>query len=359
MIDLAQSDTVPKLTSIVSESLPHLKRGAIREFINILKEHRYFKEDSWNRTDRIYTFENGSQIEFFGADQSDKFRGPRRDRLFINEANNITLNAFDQLEVRTRENIWLDWNPTSEFWFYTDVMIQREHDLDHITLTYLDNEALDESTIKAIESRRSNKNWWKVYGEGQLGEVESRVYTGWQIIEDIPHEARLERRGLDYGYTNDPTTIVDIYYYNGGYIFDEVVYQKGLGNKAIADAILAMMQPSTLVRPDSAEPKSNDELRSYGVNVLPCTKGPGSINQGIQYIQSQRISVTKRSINLIKEYRNYLWITNKDGITINEAQDYNNPCLDAARYGMEQLREYPDEVHADSYYRPLSTDTGY
>lgn len=332
LIAMAQTDTKKTLTSVIAESTPHLKRGAMRDFKNIMQDHRYWKDDNWNATDSIYTFETGSQIEFFPADQSDKLRGARRDRAFINEANNVPLDAFDQIEVRTKEFIYLDWNPTNEFWFYTDVKDKRE-DVEHIVLTYKDNEALSKEIIAAIESRKERKGWWKVYGEGQLGEVEGKIYKDWQVIDEIPHEARLERYGLDYGYTNDPTAIVAIYYYNNGYILDEITYQKGLSNKQIADILLN--QIPSLVVPDSAEPKSNDELVAYGVNILPANKGQGSVLQGIQWIQHQRISVTKRSVNILREYRNYLWKTDKDGKILNEPEHQFSHSMDAIRYGME------------------------
>jgi len=314
--------------------MPHLKRGAMRDFLNIMEGHGYFSESRWNRTEFIYTFETGSKIEFFSLDMPHKVRGPRRDRLFINEANNNLKETYDQLEVRTNEEVWLDWNPTNEFWFYTDLMGQPN--VDFITLTYRDNEGLPQSIVESIESRKGNKAWWQVYGEGQLGEVEGKIFTGWQIIDEIPHEARLERYGLDFGYSNDPSAIVAIYYYNGGYILDEITYQKGLSNKQLADII--SNQPKALVMADSAEPKSIDELKLYGVNILPTVKGQGSVNQGIQYVQDQQISITKRSVNGIKEYRNYMWDTDRDGTIINKPIDMWNHFLDATRYGFESLR---------------------
>lgn len=347
LIDEAQSDVTPKLTSITSESMPHLKRGAIRDFLNIMQEHNYYKEDRWNRTDFIYTFETGSKIEFFSLDMPHKVRGPRRDRLFINEANNIPKETFDQLEVRTRDEIWLDWNPTNEFWWYTDIMPTM--DVDFLVLTYKDNEGLPQSIVESIESRKGNKNWWRVYGEGQLGEVEGMIFTNWRIIDEIPHEARLERRGLDFGYTVDPSALIDIYVYNGGFIFDERLYQKGMSNKQIADFTKNLDQAQTLVIADSSEPKSIDEISSYGVNVLPAQKGPGSVNQGIQYVQDQQISVTKNSVNLIREKRNYMWKTDKDGKIMNVPEDMWNHGMDAVRYGMESLKPKHTEVHA---YKP-------
>ena len=334
LINAAQSDRQPTLTSIVSESFPHLKRGVMRDFLSIMEAHRYFKADRWNKTDFIYTFETGSKIEFFSADQPSKVRGPRRDRLFINEANNVPYEAFDQLEVRTKDYIFLDWNPTTEFWFYDKV--QGRDDVEHIIITYRDNEALDEQIVRSIEQRKGNKAWWQVYGEGLLGEIETRIYRGWAILDEIPEEATLKRYGLDFGYSNDPTAIVGIYYHNGRYIWDEVAYQKALSNKMIADILL--QQPKAIVVADSAEPKSIDEIKSYGVQVIPANKGQGSVLQGIQNVQQQWISVTKRSINLIKEYRNYVWITDKDGRILNEPLDIYNHAMDAGRYALENLK---------------------
>lgn len=325
-----------ELISVVSESFPHLRRGAMRDFLNIMQTHHYFKDELWSKTDYTYTFETGSKIEFFSADQPGKVRGPRRDVLYINEANNIPYEAYDQLAVRTRKVIWLDWNPTNEFWWYTDVAPHYEHDF--LTLTYKDNEALDQSIVEDIEAHRHNKTWWTVYGLGQLGEVEGKIYTNWQIIDEVPHEARLERRGIDFGYSNDPTAIVDVYSYNGGFILDEQLYRKGMSNKAIADFVNNLPNPQAIVIADSAEPKSIDELKLYGLNVLPAQKGPGSIAQGIQYVQDQKISITKRSINGIKEYRNYLWMTDKDGKIVNVPEAGLDHFLDAARYALETYR---------------------
>lgn len=330
---------LPTLTSVVSESFPHLKRGAIRDFLLIMDEHKYFDPARWNKTDYTYTFETGSKIEFFSADQAGKVRGPRRDRLFINEVNNISFETFEQLEVRTKDFVYLDWNPTNEFWFYTDMKGQRK-DIDHIILTYKDNEALGASIVDSIEQRRNRKGWWQVYGEGQLGEVEGKIYRDWMIIDDIPHEARLERYGLDFGYTNDPTAIVAIYRYDGGYILDEVTYHKGLANKQIADTL--QNQPQGLVIADSAEPKSIDEIKAHGINILPAEKGKDSVSNGIQLVQDQRISMTKHSVHLIKEYRNYLWETDKEGKILNVPEKGYGHCMDAVRYALTSLLKKPN-----------------
>lgn len=332
LIDKCQRDNRGDVTSIVSESFPHLKRGAIRDFLSILETQKYFIPERWNRTDYIYTFETGAVLEFFSADQPSKVRGPRRKRLFINEANNIALETFEQLEVRTTDEIYLDWNPTNEFWFYTDIQPKRT-DVEHIILTYKDNESLHPNIVSSIEQRRNRPGWWKVYGEGQLGEVEGLIYKGWLVIDEIPHEARLLSYGIDYGYTNDPTAICAIYYLNGGYIIDEIAYTKGLSNKQIADILLAL--PSAPIFPDSAEPKSNDELRSYGLTVMQTTKGKGSVSQGIAFVQAQKMSVTKRSVNFIKDYRNYLFAVDKNGKVTNEPDHTFSHGPDSWRYGMQ------------------------
>ena len=335
LIVLAQHDKVPTITSVVSESFPHLRRGAMRDFKAILEAQNAFFEEQWNKTDSIYTLENGSQIEFFSADQPAKVRGPRRDRLFLNEANNIPYEIADQLIIRTKEFVFADWNPVSEFWAYE--MCNTRNDVDFLTLTYKDNEALNANIVKEIEMHKVNKQWWTVYGLGQLGEIESRIYTGWKLdIDVIPQEAKLMRKGLDFGYSNDPTALIDIYYYNGGYIIDELVYQKGLSNKQIYDVYTNSKKALTIG--DSANPKDIEELRQYGMLILPASKGPGSVNQGIQYVQEQRISVTKRSTNVIKEYRNYTWETDTDGKIINEPIGIWNHAMDAIRYGFTSLK---------------------
>ncbi len=342
LIDMAQRDKVGTLTSVVSESMPHLKKGCIRDFKRIMKEHDYWKEKNWFETDKIYTLETGSQMEFFGADQSDKLRGGRRDRLFINECNNVSFQAFEELEVRTRELVFLDWNPVSEFWFNTEVLGKRG-DVEHIILNYLDNEGLDEESRKSIETRKNRRGWWKVYGLGELGEIEGKIYSDWKIIDEIPHEARLERYGLDFGYTNDPTSIVAIYYFNGGWILDEVCYKKGMSNQDIANTFKAIKEK--LVIADSAEPKSIDEIRSYGLNIQPTQKGKDSVRTGIQLVQDQPISITKQSVNGIREYRNYLWIVDKNGRVLNEPEKGNDHFLDAVRYALSTLGRLKQEAN--------------
>lgn len=330
LIDRAQSEK-GKVFSVVSESLPHLKKGAMRDFLAIMEGHGYFKEESWNRSDNIYTFESGTKMEFFGAESADKVRGPRRDVLFENECNNLDYETHTQLAIRTNEDIYLDYNPVGEFWVHQEIIPNHEHDF--LILTYKDNDGLPETIVKELESRKNKKSWWRVYGEGQLGDLEGKIYSGWEIIDEVPHGARLMRRGLDFGYSQDPCAIVAIYEWEGGYILDEELYEKFYSNKKIADHIL-QQQEQCLVIADSSEPKSIDEIRGYGVNVIGANKGPGSVNQGIKFVQDQKIWITRRSVNGIREYRNYLWKTDKDGRILDVPEDgQEDHYMDAERYG--------------------------
>lgn len=357
LIGYAQGDTTPTLTSVVAESIPHLKRGAMRDFKRILSSHNVWDDKKWNVVDSTYTFANGSQIEFFSTDNGDKLRGARRDRCFMNEANNNSLDAFEQLEVRTKDFFIIDYNPTNEFWVQNEI-IPKRNDVDFIILTYKDNEACPPEIVASIEQRMSRKGWWQVYGMGILGEVEGKIYKGWEIIDEIPKNARLERYGLDFGYTNDPSSIVAILKYDGGYIIDEVLYQKGMSNKQIADTILSTEAPA-LVIADSAEPKSIDDIKGYGVNILPANKGKDSVKNGIQFVQDQKMSVTKRSVNVIREYRNYLWMTDKDSTIINEPEHTYSHSMDAIRYAMSSLNIQPIMVSFQTQgVNPMFNDLG-
>lgn len=334
LIDMAGSNK-SLVISVVSETMPHLKRGAIRDFISIMQSRGYFKPGSWNRTDYIYTFESGSIIEFFSADSPDKVRGPGRDVLFLNECNNVPHETYTQLVIRTRQIVYVDFNPVSEFYIHTEVMPKTAHDF--VKLTYKDNEALPVEIVKEIESRRDNENWWRIFGEGEIGLNEGQVFTGWQLIDEVPAEARLERYGLDFGYTIDPSALVAIYRYQGGYVLDEILYERGQSNKQLADVIAA--QPAALVVADSAEPKSIDDIGSYigKLRIMGAEKGPDSVAHGIQIVQDQQIYVTKQSTNIIKEYRNYLWKTDRQGKSLNvPAHDFSH-SMDATRYALSDL----------------------
>jgi phage terminase large subunit len=171
---------------------------------------------------------------------------------------------------------------------------------------------------------------------GEPASKELKVYKDWGIVDEIPHEAKLERFGLDFGYTNDPSAIIAIYYFNGGYILDEICYQKGLSNRQIAD-IIKQQEQQAIVIADSAEPKSIDEIMMYGLTVLPTEKGQDSVRNGISVVQAQRVSITKRSLNLKKEYDNYLWMTDKNGKILDKPEHEYSHAMDALRYGLTSI----------------------
>ena len=345
LIDYCQSAEGNKLATVTSESYPHLLKGAIADFQNIMKDRGYWRDDLWHDTKHVYSFEKGNKLEFATFDTYSKAHGSRRDVLFVNEGNNMPYNIVDQLMVRTRETVWLDWNPTAEFWFYNEILGRRD-DVDFITLTYKDNEALDELTVKEIESHKYNRAWWQVYGEGQLGDLEGRIYTGWKEIDAIPEEARLLKYGLDFGYSVDPTACDAIYKWNDAFVIDEVIHQVKLSNREIAEALLSLERAPVIA--DSAEPKSIAEMKDeYGVPIFPVVKGADSVRQGIQAVQDQKIFITKRSIHILKEYRNYLWLVNKEGIVTNEPSDIWNHHMDAIRYAISFGKSKVEWQHSD------------
>lgn len=293
-------------------------------------------DERFNRTLLKYTFANGSYIEFFSADQSDKLRGARRNVLYINECNNITFDSYLQLAIRTSDEIWLDFNPSHEFWAHTE--LSNDEDAEWLTLTYKDNEALAESLVKEIEKAREKAktsdywaNWWKVYGLGQLGILDGVIFTNWKIIDQMPPEARYKSTGLDFGFTNDPTAAIDKYEWNGAPVYDEIIYQKGLLNSEISQILKQDIKRNVIA--DSADPKSIKEISNYGITIKGAEKGKDSVNFGIQTIQKyDTFYVTSRSINLIGELRKYSWDKDKTGKTLNVPIDMYNHGIDATRY---------------------------
>jgi phage terminase large subunit len=320
--------------SIVAESIPHLKRGAIKDFKKIMVSTKRWVDSRWNATDFKYTFANGSYIEFFSADLDSKLRGARRDRLYMNEANNMTFHAYTELAMRTKQSVFLDWNPTAEFWFHKELM--NDSNVDYITLTYKDNEAAPQSAVDFIERAKEKgarsdywRNWYNVYGLGQIGTLEGVIFNNWKQIDKIPQEARLLGHGMDFGYTNDPTTIISLYKYNEQFILHEALYQKGMSNRDIYN--VAKNLGGYFVA-DSAEPKSIAELQSYGLAVMGAEKGSGSVLHGIQALQSVELLVTSQSTNLIKELRNYTWDRDKNGTLLHKPIAAYDHCVDGARY---------------------------
>ena len=339
--------TEPNLEiSVVSESIPHLRRGALKDFLKILLMLNRYRDSQFNKSTLKYTFTNGSYIEFFSVDQPDKLRGARRNILYINEANNIPFDAYNQLAIRTSGDIWIDYNPTNEFWAHKQVLIDDDAEL--AVLTYKDNEALSQTIVKEIEKAREKAktstywdNWWKVYGLGQVGSLEGVCITDWREI-DLPKEARLLCYGMDWGYSNDPTSLVALYKWNNAYIFDEILYQKGLLNSEISN-LLKSHEIKEIIYADSAEPKSIAELQSYGHQILPVSKGRDSIVYGINLINQNEVYVTSRSKNLINELRNYIWLKDKEGNKMNKPIDAYNHAIDAMRYAITSQLADPNK----------------
>jgi phage terminase large subunit len=320
--------------SIVAESIPHLRRGAIKDFIKIMNWVGNFKDDNWNKSNLIYNFSNGSYIEFFSADMPDKLRGARRDILFINECNNVTFESYQQLSIRTKKFIYLDYNPTNEFWVHTELLSDKNSDF--VILTYKDNEALDKAIVSEIERAKDKAltssywaNWWNVYGLGQIGSLEGVIFNNWKQIDTIPNDAKLLGTGIDFGYTNDPTAIIEVYKWNNQRILNEICYQTQLSNAQISKYITNRLPCYC----DSAEPKSIAELRRLGLNATGVKKGADSINFGIQIMQEQDYLITKSSVNLINEFRKYSWDKDKrTGSQTNKPIDMFNHAMDAVRY---------------------------
>lgn len=330
-----------KLISIAGVNMPHLKRGAKRDLKNILTENNYwdYYKIVENKAESTFTFFNGTVIEFLALDEG-KARGARRDVLFVNECNLIDYETFNQLEIRTKESIYIDYNPTSEFWAHTELVGVRD-DVDFIIVTYKQNEALDKAIVQALERRKHNKNWWRVYGEGQIGELEGLVYSGWQSVDRIPDSAGLIGYGLDFGYTNDPTAIVCVYKHEGGYLLDEICYRTGLFNSDIADILIEHNLQNVLGVGDSSEPKSIAEIASRGINLIGATKtsqdkGKTYNQWAISKIQEMNIYYTNSSVNLRKEYLGYMWASDRTGKTLNVPVDGMDHCLDAMKYRLIQ-----------------------
>ena len=333
---ICPADPEPTITSVVSENLPHLKRGAIRDFQKIMAGDGRWNEKRWNRTDCIYEFPNGSILEFFGCDSPGKVHGPARTRLFINEAQNVDWEVARQLMVRTTGLVMWDYNPTHRFWAHEQ--FEADPECVHVHSTYKDNEQLAAWTVKDIERNKNDKSWWRVYGQGLVGVLEGQIYQNFTLVDSLPDPAGFtETYGLDFGFTNDPTAIVHCLIHTGRkeIWLDEVCYQRGLDNGMIAALLKQQGLRSSggpVVYADCAEPKSISEINSYGLNVLKSDKGAKIKDQAL-WINGFRLFVTKRSVNLTKELRNYQWQKKADGTLTNEPVDIWNHACDAFRYG--------------------------
>ena len=335
-----------KKCTIVAETIPAVKEGALEDFLNIMQDTGRFIADRFNRNSLSYTFANGSKVQFKSFENEGKAKAAgKRDLLFINECNHIPFKIADALMTRTNDVIWLDFNPDNEFWAHTEILPMP--DSEFLLLKYSDNEALPATILtdlmQKVEKAKTSTywaNWCKVYIDGEIGNLQGVVYPNWAQIDTLPEDARLERIGLDFGFSNDPTAAVGIYRYDGGWIWDEIIYQTGLVNSEVA----ALLKDYKRVRVvcDSAEPKSIVELKRAGVNAHGALKGRDSVLHGIQLINSEKISVTSRSTNIIRELRKYCWKEDRGGEITNTPIDAFNHAMDGVRYAMQDIIHKPN-----------------
>lgn len=340
---IARWSAKPLVISVVSESMPHLKKGCIRDFKEIVQNEQSWNEDDWNATDKFYKVRN-SVIEFFSADTSGKVHGARRDILYLNECINIEYEIYRQLDIRTTQTVFLDCNPSFEFWLDNRVLMIPKDEKDPDVLienkkailihsTYKDNEFLEQTQIDAIESNKHDKDWWRVYGEGLTGNLKGSIMKEWDIVSEMPTEYKKRWIGIDFGFTNDPTAIVDIRLSGGELWIDELLYTTGYDNLMIAAHLeLCKVPKDTPIVADSAEPKSISEIRSKGWKVEPALKGKDSVTNGIQILNRYKKHLTNNSTNIIKEYRNYRWREDEFGNSTNTPMDKYNHSIDAQRY---------------------------
>ncbi len=344
LIDIAAKNKTE--ISVVSESIPHLRRGAIKDFAKVMQWTGRWVADRWNKTLLTYHFANGSVIEFFSADSEARLRGARRQVVYINEANNIDFESYYQLAIRTSEAIYIDFNPTHEFWAHTEVLPEQDAEL--VILTYNDNEALPDTIKRDIELNRTKAetsaywaNWWKVYGLGQVGTLQGAIYEDFEVVEGIDvSRAKFVALGLDWGFSNDPTALVAIYRQGDCLLIQELLYSTGLTNQDIADKLRSLgITRAWEIVADSAEPKSIEEIYRLGFNIKPAEKGPDSVRNGIDILKRFKLQVTKDSTNLIKELRSYTWATDKEGKNTGVPIDSFNHACDAMRYvALNKLR---------------------
>ena len=330
-----------QVITIARKTYPALRATAMRDFFEILSNENAYNPDNHNKSEGTYRLW-GNMVEFISVDNAQKVRGRKRDVLFVNEANELNLEDWRQLLLRTTGKILIDYNPSDEFhWIYEHVL-ERE-DVEFYQTTYLDNPFLEQSVIDEIERLKEvDENYWRVYGLGERGQNRATIFSHYKTTEKIPPEYKLHNYGMDFGYTNDPTAVVAIYTDGHGYLVDEVCYSTGMSNSDISRLLESRTEGRPPIIADSAEPKSIAEIHSYGLNVHPCRKGADSIRSGIQFLQSRPLMVTERSVNVLKELRNYKWREDRNGHMINEPVDAFNHAIDAIRYAVTFNQSRPN-----------------
>lgn len=327
------------LITVAGMTYNHLATGTMRDLKKILQETNRWKPENFNKSSKIYTFDNGSQIEFLSVDNMTA-RGPRRDVLFVNEANGVPYETFDQLATRTRDFVIIDYNPSAKFWAHEELVEKKPEKTTFLTLTYLDNEALSQQERENIESRKPKKgeepsNWWTVYGLGQIGSLEGNIYSGWEQLDKI--EGKLVRYGLDFGFSNDETALVAIYDLGDNILgVEEIIYKKGILGSEYKEILMSHnIDPSILIVADSARPEIIAEIKSAGFRIVGADKNAGSVKRGIDRVSQRQIKYYGQ--HLKREYLSYAWRKKRTGETIDEPQDGNDHLMDALRYAIDDL----------------------
>ena len=343
MLIISWCQTYPdKIATIASMSYPHLSRGVIRDFQNIMKAAEIWEPERWNQSSKIYTFGNGTILEFISVDNMSA-HGPARDLLFVNEANDMDQQTFQNLAFRTTGKVIIDYNPTHEFWAHTWLLKDEKDRTDFIILTYKDNEALAPTIREAIESRKPKKgeepsNWWTVYGLGQIGSLEGNIYGGWRkATEDDYENAKLIRYGLDFGFSNDETGMVAIYEKEDGeLIIEQKLYQTGILGSPYGDKLRAAnIDPNVLIVADSARPEIIAEIKAQGFRIVGADKNAGSVLRGIDRVKQHQIAYEGKDLE--REYLSYQWRTKRTGEVLDEPQDGNDHLMDALRYAVDDM----------------------
>lgn len=318
-----------KSISVVGPSLPHLKRGARRDFLEILENANVYREDNFNKTDNIYHYPStGSYAEFFGAEDVGKVRGPGRDILFVNEANLLSFAVYKQLALRTREIIFLDFNPADETSWVYDVVDAPGNLLIHST--YKNNPFLSKEQREEIEGLQyADENLWKVFGLGLRGTSSETIYTHWKSCDLMPQGAE-KIYGADFGY-NVPSALLEIGFYENAVYWDELLYETKLTTQDFIERLKGLKVSKTApIYCDNAEPKTIEEICRAGYNAKPADK---DVTEGIRKVKSKPLFITKRSVNLIKEIKSYKWRTDKNGKVLDEPVKFMDHACDAGRYG--------------------------
>ena len=328
----AKAVSEPNLViTIVGQDIPNLKAGALRDAINIYNENEEIKgfTTSYNKSDRIFTFKNGSVMEFKSYSDAQDAKSGKRDYLFVNEANGIPMAVYNELAIRTKKQIYIDYNPNAEFWVHEHLI--GKPNVKFFRSWHEHNPFISDKIREKIEALKDiDEELWRVYARGMTGKIEGLVLRNWVLVDEIPKDAKHLGTGLDFGFTNDPTAIVEVFEQNGELWVRELMYQTGQTNQDIANALKGY---DKYIICDSAEPKSIEELRRAGLKVEPAEKGRDSINVSIDVLRSKRLNITRDSIYLRKELGAYKYKVDKlTGKSLNEPIDSFNHLIDALRY---------------------------